>query len=181
MKNKIVKDIMVPLSEYVIVSEEESIRGALAMLRDSHAHMPPDAYYHRAVLVKNDAGEIVGKLGYHGFLEALDPKYDDLEEMKTIAGSGITQDDLKEEMDKSGLWNNKLPMVKQNANELKMKEVMIEFAEHIEEDSSLLEAMHQIVKYKVLSLLTTRNDEVTGIIRMSDLFEEITDYIISED
>jgi len=73
MTCRTVKEILVPLSEYVVVSEDETIRGAMRKLRDSQYSMPPDKYYHRATLVRNEKGDIVGKLGYHGFLAALDP------------------------------------------------------------------------------------------------------------
>jgi len=82
MAIKTVKDIMVPLSEYVVVSEDETIKGALYALRRSQQFMPPDMYYHRAVLIKSESKGIVGKLGYLDFLSALNPKYKDLEELK---------------------------------------------------------------------------------------------------
>ncbi len=174
-----VKDLMVPLSDYVIVSENETIGQALRILRKSHNTMPSDQYYHRAVLVKNDAGEIVGKLGYHGFLAALDAKYENLDEMKTLAGSGITKKDINKEMRELGFWKDNLPLLKQKSEETAMKEVMVTFKEHVDEDGSLTEAMHLMVRLNVLSLLTTKDDHITGVIRLSDLFEAITDYVIA--
>ncbi|MCK5126864.1 MAG: CBS domain-containing protein [candidate division Zixibacteria bacterium] len=181
MAVKSVKDIMVPISEYAIVSENETIHDALQIIRQSHTTMDPDKYFHRAILIKNRDGDIVGKLGYFGFLSALDPKYENMSEMKALAGSGITKKDLCKDMRNLGFWNDKLPVIKQRAKEITMKQVMVKFDEHIDEDGSLSEALHTMVQLNVLSILTTKDDHITGIIRLSDLFEEITDYILADD
>ncbi len=181
MAVKTVKDTMIALSAYASVSEGSTLRDALVALRVSHRSMSQDQYYHRAVLVRNNAGEVVGKLSYLGILTALDPKYENLEKMKQLAGSGITKADLRREMRDLGFWNEKCPLIRKRASEIKMSQVMVRFEERIEEDASLAEAMHIMADLQILSLLTTRNGETTGVIRMSDLFEEITDYILSEE
>ncbi len=181
MPNKTVKDIMVPLSQYVVVSEHDTIRVGLERMQESRASMPEDEYYHRAALVKNDANEIVGKLSYLGFLEALDPKYDNLEELESAAGSGITRKDLHREMGNLGFWEEKYPIIKERADELTMKDAMMKFDQHIEEDAALIKAMHLMVQSNALSLLTVRDDHITGIVRLSDLFEEITNIVLSKD
>ena len=181
MPTKTVKDIMVPLSQYVVVSEEATIRDVLEKIRQSHAGMPEDMYYHRAALVRNEAGDIVGKLGYLGILEALDPEYGDLDKMKALAGSGITKQDMHRDMRQLGLWDKKLPLIKQRAAEKSVKEVMSPFEAHIEEDGSMAKAMHLMAQLQVLSLLTTdEEDHITGIVRLSDLFEAVTDYVITD-
>lgn len=181
MACRTVREIMVPLSEYVIVSEEETIRGAMGKLRESQFSMPPDRYYHRATLVRNERGNIVGKLGYHGFLAALDPKYENLEELKNLAGSGITKKDLNQEMRDLGFWDEKFPIIKETACDMKMKQVMVKFEEHVEETDSLAKAMHMMVQLQVNSLLTVQGDRITGIVRLSDLFEAIADCILEDD
>ncbi len=180
MTSRTVKDIMVPLSEYVVVSEYETIKGALEALKTSQDKTPPHMFCHRAVLVKSESDEIVGKLGYLDFLDALDPKFEDLDELKTLAGSGITKKDLKKEMQGLGFWNVKLPLIKKIANELTVKQVMVKFEAHIEETSSVIEAMHRMVQLKAQSLLTTEDNHITGIIRLSDLIKEMTDLILME-
>ncbi|MCP4703192.1 MAG: CBS domain-containing protein [candidate division Zixibacteria bacterium] len=181
MAIKTVKEVMIALSAYASVSEESTLKDALVALRESHSSMSPDQYYHRAILVKNGEGEVVGKLGYLGIIAALDPKYDNLEEMKRLAGSGITKADLRREMRDLGFWNDKCHLIKKRANEIKMNHVMVKFEERIEEDSSLAEAMHIMADLQIMSLLTTRDEKTTGVIRLSDLFEEMTDYILSEE
>ncbi len=59
-----------------------------------------------------------------------------------------------------------------------MKEVVEDMAkEQIYEDSSLSEAMHQMVQLHVLSLVVSNRKEITGLIRLADLFEYISNYI----
>lgn len=181
MAVKTVKDIMIPLSQYVSILEDNTLKDALVALRKSHLSMSIDQYYHRAVLVKDNNGKIVGKLGYLGILAALDPQYDNLDEMKQLAGSGITKEDLRREMRDLGFWNDKCPLIKKRADEIKMNQVMVKFDKRIEEDRSLAEAMHIMANQQILSLLTTREGKTTGVIRLSDLFEEMTNYILSEE
>ncbi|MEZ5360100.1 MAG: CBS domain-containing protein [Candidatus Zixiibacteriota bacterium] len=179
MTAELVKDLMVPLSDYVIVSENDTVETALKTLRESHLKMPPDLYYHRAVLVKNDAGDIVGKVGYLGFLAALEPTIKNLDEMKALAGSGITSNDIGKDMRSLGFAKGPFPLIKKRASMTIMKDVMVEFCECIDEECSLIEAMHRMVSMNVLSLLTTKDRHITGIIRMSDLFEAITDFVVA--
>jgi len=80
-----------------------------------------------------------------------------------------------------GFWDEKFPIIRQTAGELKMKQVMVKFEEHIEETASLAKAMHMMVQLQVFSLLTTQDDHITGIVRLSDLFEAVADCILSED
>jgi predicted transcriptional regulator len=45
--------------------------------------------------------------------------------------------------------------------------------EYVEEEASLAEAIHQLVVGHHQSLLVTRGGEITGILRLTDVFSEI--------
>jgi len=178
---KTVKDLLVPLSEYVIVSEELSISDALKELKEYQDNASPGQSLHRAVLVENSEGQITGKLGHHGFLKALDLKYHFLDDISAHAREEINKRIVHDAMNELGFWVHKLPAIKERASKVKMKEVVDELAsKKIYEDSSLSEAMHQMVQLQVLSLLVSNKDKVIGLIRLSDLFEEISNYVLTE-
>ncbi len=50
-------------------------------------------------------------------------------------------------------------------------------SEYIDENATLGEATNKLIVQPVLSLLVTRNDEVIGILRLSDVFSKICDII----
>ena len=70
---KRVKDLMLSLSEYAVVDEDATILDALRALAASQAKVPPGKQPHRAILVRDRRGEIVGKLHHFAFLRALAP------------------------------------------------------------------------------------------------------------
>lgn len=70
---KKVKDLMLSLSEYAVVDEDATILDALRTLAESQAKVPPGMQPHRAILVRDPQGKIVGKLHYFAFLKALVP------------------------------------------------------------------------------------------------------------
>lgn len=181
MKTKIVKDIMMPLSEYAIVPEEATLKEALMALRDAQLSLPPERHRHRVVMVQDGSGKIIGKLGHHGFLAALDPKFHLLNEVENLSYPLIDVKSLEEEMDELGFWEDKLSLFQERADSIKIKEVMKKVEEHIDENGSLTEAIHLLIRLDVLSLVVEKDNNVVGLIRLSDLFQEISDYILGSD
>ena len=56
---------------------------------------------------------------------------------------------------------------------MKAADAMHPLSESVEESASISEAIHKIVMWQQLSLLVTRGDEVVGLIRLSDLYDEV--------
>ena len=46
--------------------------------------------------------------------------------------------------------------------------------EYVDENASLGEAIHQLVMGRHQSLLVTKDKEITGILRLTDVFKEIS-------
>jgi Mg2+/Co2+ transporter CorC len=70
-----VKGLMVPLSEYAVISEEADIHEAVLALEKAQQEYSQSRYPHRAVLVEDRNHTIVGKLGLIDVLRALEPRY----------------------------------------------------------------------------------------------------------
>ncbi len=84
MEVKKVKDIMLPLDEYAIVSENATLYDAFKALKDSQDKLDPGRQPHRAVLVVNKKNKVLGKVGHLAFLKALEPKYDQLGDLHVL-------------------------------------------------------------------------------------------------
>lgn len=177
MNRRSVKDLALPLDEYALVPEDATILDALKILDEAQVSLPPHRQPHRAVLVKNKAGKIVGKLGHLGFLKALEPKYTILGDVERLARSGLSSQFIESMMENYRFWRGDLNEIRDRARHVKIKQVMKPVEESIDEDSSLSEAIHRMIMWQTLSLLVTRNGKVTGILRLSDLFAEVSDFV----
>jgi CBS-domain-containing membrane protein len=82
MKSKLVKDLMVPLSEYATISQNASLLDAILELEKAQAQFNRSRYVHRAVLVYDEKGKIAGKLSQIDIIRGLEPKYEEVGDLK---------------------------------------------------------------------------------------------------
>ncbi len=73
------------------------------------------------------------------------------------------------------LWDKPLDDICKKAGQKPVKEFVEPFneGEVVEEETSLNEAIHMLVVGQLQSLLVTREGEVTGILRLTDVFHEV--------
>lgn len=177
LDSKRVKDVMLPLSEYAVVSEDATLREALLALEEAQQELPPGHQPHRAVLVVDRNKNIVGKAGQLTFLKALEPKYSVLGDLGTLASAGVTSEFVASIMDNLEFWHDSITANCLRASSMKIKDFMTPVTECIDEDAPLTEAIHKIVMWQTLSILVTRQGEVIGILRLSDVFTEIANHV----
>ena len=181
MDKKLVKDLMLPLSDYTVVSCETTLKEALRALMDAQPQLLTGKAPHRAVLVADPKGKIVGKLGQHGFLEALEPKYKGLGDIERLSQVGLSEEFVNTIMDNFRFWQGNLQDVCRRADVIRIEQVMKPTDVSIDENASLTEAIHLFVMAQALSILVTRQEEVVGILRLSDLFVEVAGFVTSTD
>lgn len=177
MKEKKVKEVMIALSDYATVSEEDTFADAIRALKKARE----DKKYknkHRAVLVYNKQKEIVGKVSIRCILQSLEPKYCNLEPQNGKDNIGMTRFGFSDAFLKSMvknlcLWDETLEELVKHASTLKVKEIMYtpSNGEYVEEDASIAEAVHQFILGTHESLLVTRDKKVVGVLRLVDIFE----------
>jgi predicted transcriptional regulator len=73
------------------------------------------------------------------------------------------------------LWNKPLDDICKKASQKRVKEFAESFdeGEIVKEETSLNEAIHMLVVGKLQSLLVMREEEVSGILRLTDVFHEV--------
>jgi CBS domain-containing protein len=181
MKTKQVKDIMVPLSEYATVSEDSTLRDAVAALKKSQANYDQAKYRHRAVLVYSKDNVIVGKVSFLSILRALEPKYDEMLSDKGPLHMGFTRKFQKAMFESLKLWQDPLEQVCRKAAEIRVKAFMVtpDENEMIGPDQELGEAIHQLVIGHHQSLLVTEDGKVVGVLRLTDTFEAVAENILT--
>jgi CBS domain-containing protein len=176
---RIVRDFMLTLDEYAVVTETATLLEALNKLEASQKQLSGGRHPHRAVLVKNDEGQIIGKVGHLAFLKALEPRYDKLGEIgggETLGG--MSKSFVNSIMGDLTLWEQGLSSYVARAQEIKVRDVMHPVTtEHIEANAPLREAIHKLVEYQTLSLLVTSADRIVGVLRLSDVFHVLSKFI----
>ena len=181
MTIKVVKDIMVPLLEYPTVSNEATLREAVEALEKAQKKLDPTRYRHRAVLVFDENNKIVGKVSQLDVLKALEPKYDQMKDKRSLTRFGFSQEFMKSLFKQFELLDQPLDDIGKKAGKLKVKEIMNtpSDGEFVEETATLNEAIHQLVLGHHQSLLVTRGKDIVGILRQTDVFKEVFEAIVS--
>ena len=180
MKAILVKEIMVPLSEYATVSEEASLSEAVAALNKSQADFDKAKYRHRAILIYDQAHNIVGKVNFLSILRALEPKYEEMLSDRGPLHMGFTRKFQRAMFESLKLWQDPLAHICGNAAQIKVKSFMVkpQESELIEPDAGLGEAIHQLVIGHHQSLLVAKDKKIVGILRLTDAFQVVADQIL---
>jgi CBS domain-containing protein len=177
MEQLTIKELMVPLDEYATVSQEATLYDAILSLEKALEELDRDRYMylHRAILVLNEAGEVVGKVSQLDVLRSLEPQYKNIGEPDTISRAGFSPQFLKAMLEKFSLYTDSLVDICRKAADLKVKDFMYTpgEGEFVDEDASLTEGIHQLVMGHHQSLLVTRGKMIVGILRLSDVFKEV--------
>lgn len=183
MKEKFVRDLMVPLEEYATVSENASLYEAVIVLEKAQEDYlkvrKKSIYPHRAILVLNPQGQVIGKVSQVDAIKALEPKYQELissRNMATMATSGFSSDFLRNMFQPYGLFAKPLAFLCKKAARVKVREIMYtpDQGEFVKDDDTLDIAVHQFIMGRHHSLLVTdEKDAIVGILRLVDVFTEI--------
>ena len=175
MKDLKVVDLMVPLSEYATVSEDATLFEAVVELEKAQEEFDHTRYRHRAILVLGHDGNVLGKLTQLDALKALEPKYDAMLDRQRSHHLGFTKEFMRSMLKDEHLFASPLEDICRKAGEQNVKKHMhtISEGEFIEEESSLDEAIHQLVLGHHQSLLVTRQGSISGILRLTDVFAAV--------
>ena len=192
MKIRQVSDIMIPLNEYTTVSEDTSLYAAVRALDKVQAALKKNKYSHKAILVYNhNSKHITGKISALDIIKALEPNYqkirndDPVKKKVGLSRFGLSPDYLKSLISQYNLWDEPLELMIEKAKLLKVKDFMYKPSdgEFVDEDASLAEAIHQLIIGQHQSLIVVNknsNNEMTGILRLVDIFSEVCDLILDE-
>jgi CBS domain-containing protein len=170
---KRVKDLTLSLSEYAVVDEDATILDALRALDESQAALPAGRQPHRAVLVRDRRGAIVGKLHHFAFLRSLMVERRAAPDGAMLDRAGVGDDLLRASMQTLGLLTGDLVDVCVRARSVAVRDVCSPTTAGIDADASLADAATAFVTQQTLSLLVQRGGRTIGILRLSDLFDEV--------
>jgi CBS domain-containing protein len=177
VKSYSVKDLMVPLSEYATVAEDATLYEAVLSLEEAQEKFEDKhtRYRHRAILILDKDGNVVGKLSQLDVLRALEPKYKDMIRGEGSHRYGFTRGFMKSMLEDYQLFANPLDDICRKAGKQNVKKFMHTptEGEYVSEDASLDVAIHQFIIGHHQSLLVARDEKIVGILRLTDVFAAV--------
>jgi len=172
-----IKDIMVPLEEYATVSHNASLYEAVLALEKAQEELDKTRYHylHRAILVYDDNNRITGKVSQLDILSALDPKYGEMGESRSMSKAGFSPNFLKNMLEQYSILTESFVDICRQASNVKVKKIMYSpsAGEYLDENATIREAIHQFVMGHHQSLLVTSGKKIIGVLRLTDVFKEI--------
>jgi len=202
MKRVKVKELMIPLEEYAVVSDDATLYEAVTALEEAQRRFyqqsfQPRAqqdegrghpfvnrghgYQHRAVLVKDKTGNIVGKLSQLDLLRGLETGYNRIGDLSLSSRSGLNPEFVKSLLKQYSLFQDPLDHICSKANNIKVRDVMYTptEGEYVKVDDTLDHAIHQLLMGHHQSLLVTEGTKIVGILRLVDVFAAVCEAIKS--
>ena len=169
--DKKVKDLMIPIKDYVVVSPEKTLREIILEMRQVYCEVETGKCTeagHRTGLVMED-DKLVGIVDFQSIMRALMPEIagklsDKLAALGlSIAFAEADAHDLDEA--KAGFKERVL----KNAR-TKVGDVMLKLRGQIESDAEIMNALKLMHKNRVTVLPVFEGEKVVGVLRDSDLF-----------
>jgi len=172
-----VKEIMIPISNYVTVQKEDSLVEVLQSLEQARTE---DEHAHRDAIVVDANGVFIGKVTMIDIFRILEPNYKKIE-LQPKKGT-LTADFVMKAARDFNLWMEPTKTICERGGQLKVVEVMHTPAkiEYINETDTLENALHLYVMGVHQPLIVQNNDgAVTGVLRFGDIFEVIRQSLLS--
>ncbi|MDO9111949.1 MAG: CBS domain-containing protein [Desulfatirhabdiaceae bacterium] len=175
MKTYQVKELMIPLTEYATVDEDATLFDAVMALEKAQLAFNHSQYQHRAILILNKEGKVVGKLSQIDVLRTLEPKYAEMQGSNGLSRYGFSKKFMKSMLIQHHLWESPLKDICRKAGEKRVTDFMHAptEGEYVSEEATLDEAIHQLVLGQHQSLLVTKDNEIVGVLRLTDVFAAV--------
>jgi len=172
------KEIMIPILNYVTVQKENSLVEVLQSLE--LARKSENEHAHRDAIVVDANGVFTGKLTMIDVFRALEPNYAKIERQKE---KGTLTDEFVMKAAKDlNLWIEPTQTICERGSRLKVADVMHtpEKMEYIEETETLSNALHLYVMGIHQPLIVNNEDgKVTGVLRFGDVFEVVRQRLLA--
>jgi len=165
--NKKVKDLMIPLEDYPHIPYWFTLRQAMAIVREAAVKFE-GSFEPRAVLVFDEKYQLMGILTLRDIIKGLEPRFlKETELVKADPNLAILMGDLFG------------PGLKE-ASQKPVSEVMSPIKITIQGSDPIAKAIFVMIKEGVGVMPVIQDNKVAGMIRLSDLFKEISDLVLGD-
>ncbi|MCK9240888.1 hypothetical protein [Desulfocurvus sp.] len=175
-----IKELMIPIGEYVTVSTTDTLAQYFQALEADKA-AKGGAHCHRDALVMGPGGQVTGKVTMHDVFLALEPTYKSIMESMSDT-SVLTPDYLAGIYKDFNLWAKPLPRLCERAAQITVGDIMHKpgAAEFVDEADPVDVGLHRYVMGVHQPLLVRGPDgRVSGVLRFGDVFKRVKDMTLS--
>ena len=163
-----VRDIMIAISDYTTIREDQSIAEAVSKLRESFSVAAHTSRLmeigHRSIIVFNDKEEMRGILAIRDLLKALMPRY--LFAPKPSMADTIQFSPM--------FWSGAFYRETRQLSKSRVRDIMSPATTVVRADANLMEAAYLMVENQTMRMaVVDKNSKVIGVVREWDLFFEM--------
>jgi CBS domain containing-hemolysin-like protein len=167
------KDLMVPLDEYPVVDDTATVLDAVVSLNKSRRNQTPGQHPHRAVLIADNNGIIVGKVELFSILRALEPRSHIADDKDKLDRAGVGDEILKTALGHFRSIQLGLEDMCVGGATLPVRLVMIPIRDHVDVDTPVGDVIHKMLEWQTMSILVTKDNQPVGLVRLSDVSDVI--------
>ena len=170
MKEFFVKDLMIPITDYVTVKKTDTLVNVLQALEASRR---ADKHARRDAIVVDEDGTFLGKVTMIDIFRALEPNYKKM--MSGNAAGTLTSAFVMKAVKEFNLWMEPEADICQRGAAKSVAEVMHtpKSVEYLQEDDTLEKALNLYVMEVHQPLIVKNGATVTGVLRFGDMFEVV--------
>ncbi len=166
-QQKKVKDLMIPLEDYPHIPYWFTLRQAMAIVREAAVKFE-SSFEPRSVLVFDEKYQLMGILTLRDIIKGLEPRF--------LKESLLVKMDPSLTVLLGDLFG---PNVKQESQK-PVSDVMTPIKVMANADDPIAKAVYLMIKENVGMMPVMRDNKVAGMIRLSDLFNEISKLVLGD-
>jgi CBS domain-containing protein len=166
-QEKKVQELMIPLEDYPHIPYWFTLRQAMAIVRETSIKYEGQ-FEPRAVLVFDEKYQLMGILTLRDIIKGLEPRF--------MQESGLIKGDSNLAVLISDLFGLNLKEASQKA----VSEAMSPIKVTVQGSDPIAKAVFLMIKENVGMMPVIQDSKVAGMIRLSDLFGEISKMVLGE-
>ena len=166
-----------PLEDFAVVSSDATVLEALHALEAAQQRIPEGRQLHRSVLVRDRYGRFVGKVGQRAILRALIPQPGQMFTDTALEQAGVSEEMMDISMHNFELMQQDISEMCRRACFHPVSELLMSDPETVDIDASLSDLIRIFVEHDILSVLVIENELVVGVLRLTDLFSQISEVV----
>jgi CBS domain-containing protein len=164
---KKIKDLMIPLEDYPHIPYWFTLRQAMAIVREAAIKFE-GSFEPRAVLVFDEKYQLMGMLTLRDIIRGLEPKF--------AKDSGL----IKADPNLAVLMGDMFGPNMKEQSQKPVSEIMSSIKITVNGDDPITKALFLMISENVGMMPVLLDKKVVGMVRMSDLFKEISDVVLGD-
>ncbi len=168
MNKNLVKEIFVPVSEYPHITEDASVKDAFFVLKKSFE----EGKGYRSILVMDKKKQLKGTLSLGDLIRAVEPRF--LKATKPDSYQGISA----EYPALSLIWQESFSDRCREEAKKQVKEAITAIEAAVSLNDPIAKAAYLLVITNNRILPVIDNDNVVGVVRLLDIFNEIASVVL---